>query len=66
LPWSSPSLPPQFSGWAAGEPVTFAKDVAPILQDKCRPAIALIRYAPMSLVTYEETRPWPERSRRAS
>src|SRR5712692_6259486 len=38
--------------------VTFARDVAPILQQKCqvchRPGTA----APMSLLTYEETRPW--------
>jgi len=39
-------------------PVTFAKDVAPILQAKCeechRPGTA----APMALTKYEEVRPW--------
>src|SRR4030095_12419683 len=44
--------------WAAGEPVTFAKDVAPILQDKCQACHRADSIAPMSLVTYEETRPW--------
>lgn len=38
--------------------VTFAKDIAPIFQDKCvechRPGTA----APMSLMTYQEARPW--------
>ena len=44
--------------WAAGEPVTFAKDVAPILQQKCQACHRADSIAPMSLVTYEETRPW--------
>jgi hypothetical protein len=43
---------------AAGPAPTFAKDVAPILYTRCvdchRPAM----FAPMSLVTYEEVRPW--------
>src|SRR5262245_65663235 len=39
-------------------PVTFAKDVAPILQDKCQACHQPNSIAPMSLITYEETRPW--------
>ena len=37
---------------------TFAKDVAPILQEKCQACHRPGSMAPMSLVTYEETRPW--------
>ncbi len=44
--------------FAADPPPTFSKDIAPIFQARCeechRPGTA----APMSLVTYEETRPW--------
>jgi hypothetical protein len=39
-------------------PATFAKDVAPILQEKCQSCHRAGSMAPMSLVTYEETRPW--------
>ena len=39
-------------------PATFAKDVAPILQEKCQGCHRAGSMAPMSLVTYEETRPW--------
>src|ERR1051326_1964538 len=42
----------------AAEPVTFAKDVAPILHEKCQECHHTGSMAPMSLVTYEETRPW--------
>jgi hypothetical protein len=37
---------------------TFTKDVAPIFQDKCEACHRPDSMAPMSLVTYEETRPW--------
>ena len=37
---------------------TFTKDVAPILQEKCQGCHRAGQMAPMSLVTYEETRPW--------
>jgi len=42
----------------AGKTVTFAKDVAPILQARCQECHHKGAMAPMSLVTYEETRPW--------
>src|SRR6202051_3427929 len=42
----------------APKPVTFAKDIAPIFQEKCQECHRLGTAAPMSLVTYEETRPW--------
>src|SRR5262249_33384193 len=38
--------------------VTFAKDVAPILQRSCQNCHRTGSVAPMSLLTYEETRPW--------
>jgi len=40
------------------QPATFAKDIAPILQEKCQECHRKGSMAPMSLVTYEETRPW--------
>src|SRR5215472_14362203 len=39
-------------------PVTFAKDVASILQEKCQECHRKGTAAPMPLVTYDETRPW--------
>ena len=42
----------------ANKPVTFAKDIAPIFQEKCQECHRAGSMAPMSLVTYEETRPW--------
>jgi hypothetical protein len=37
---------------------TFTKDVAPIFQNKCESCHRAESIAPMSLITYEETRPW--------
>jgi len=37
---------------------TFAKDVAPIFQEKCQTCHRAGEMAPMSLVTYQEVRPW--------
>jgi len=42
--------------WAAGP--TFSKDVAPILYKSCVECHRAGAMAPMSLVTYEDTRPW--------
>jgi hypothetical protein len=42
----------------APAPVTFARDVAPIFQAKCQSCHHAGTSAPMSLVTYEEVRPW--------
>jgi mono/diheme cytochrome c family protein len=41
----------------AGE-VTFTKDIAPILQRSCQECHHADAVAPMSLVTYEDARPW--------
>src|SRR3989442_4848200 len=43
---------------AAERPVTFAKDVAPILQQNCQVCHRPGSMAPMSLLTYEDVRPW--------
>ena len=37
---------------------TFAKDIAPILQEKCEECHRKGTAAPMSLATYQEVRPW--------
>ena len=37
---------------------TFTKDIAPILQEKCQDCHREGAMAPMSLLTYEQTRPW--------
>jgi hypothetical protein len=42
----------------AGKTATFTKDIAPILQERCQECHQKGSMAPMSLVTYEETRPW--------
>ena len=47
----------------AQQPVTFAKDVAPVLQEKCESCHRPGQGAPMSLQTYEEARPWARSSK---
>jgi len=47
------------SAFAADPPApTFAKDVAPIFQDKCEACHRPGSMAPMSLATFEDARPW--------
>jgi hypothetical protein len=43
---------------AAGRGPTFTKDVAPIFQEKCEVCHRPGNIGPMSLVTFEEVRPW--------
>ncbi|MBZ5674035.1 MAG: thiol-disulfide isomerase [Acidobacteriia bacterium] len=43
---------------AADSPVTFHKDVLPILQKNCQSCHRPGQIAPMSFLTYESTRPW--------
>jgi hypothetical protein len=43
---------------AIDAPVTFARQIAPILQEKCQECHRQGTAAPMSLLSYEETRPW--------
>ena len=40
------------------KPVTFSKDVAPIFQEKCQECHQPGSIAPMSLITFQEARPW--------
>jgi len=40
------------------EQITFSKDVAPILQAKCQECHQPNSIAPMSLITFQEARPW--------
>ena len=46
------------AGAGSTRPVTFSKDVAPILQAKCQECHQPNSIAPMSLITYQEVRPW--------
>ena len=50
-------IPGTALGQGAG-PITFAKDVAPILQEKCLTCHRPGEMAPMPLRTYQEARPW--------
>jgi hypothetical protein len=43
---------------AADSPPTFSKDIAPIFQAKCQSCHQPDSIAPMSLITYQEARPW--------
>jgi hypothetical protein len=43
---------------AAPPAVTFTKDIAPILQRSCQNCHRPGQVAPMSLITYEDVRPW--------
>ena len=43
---------------SAAKPVTFTKDIAPIFQEKCDVCHRKDSMAPMSLMTYQEARPW--------
>ncbi len=43
---------------AADAPVTFTKDVAPILYKSCVECHRPTMFAPMSLVTFDDARPW--------
>ena len=45
-------------GAEAPKPVTFTKDIAPILQAKCEDCHRQGGMAPMALVSYQEVRPW--------
>ncbi len=56
---SAAAIPALGAGPAkAASDVTFTKDVAPILQRSCQRCHRPESVAPMSLMTYEEARPW--------
>ena len=53
---------PQFTtAQSANSAVTFTKDIAPVFQEKCQACHRADSMAPMSLVTYEEARPWAQK-----
>jgi hypothetical protein len=63
--WTNVQVPITVKGQArvnaaspSATPVTFARDVAPIFQAKCQTCHHPGTSAPMSLVTYEDVRPW--------
>src|SRR5437868_13482561 len=51
-------LPARAAAADAAKTPTFTKDIAPIFQEKCEACHRPDSMAPMSLVTYEEARPW--------
>src|SRR3979490_1833744 len=51
-------LPAAAAAADAAKTPTFTKDIAPIFQEKCEACHRPDSMAPMSLVTYAETRPW--------
>src|SRR5262245_54060655 len=57
------SSPSSTSG--STQPVTFNKDVLPILQNNCQVCHRPGEVAPMSFLTYESTRPWAKAIRAA-
>ena len=54
----SVTLSGQAPGRTAPSAVTFAKDIAPILQKSCQSCHRPGQMAPMSLLTYQDVRPW--------
>jgi len=56
--WPAAIIAITFSGSTFAADVTFTKDIAPILQEKCQSCHRVGEMAPMSLTTYQETRPW--------
>jgi hypothetical protein len=55
---ASVTLGGQAPARAASSAVTFAKDVAPIIQKSCQNCHRPGQMAPMSLLTYQDVRPW--------
>ena len=51
-------VPVPAAAQAAAPNVTFTKDIAPILQRSCQNCHRPNSVAPMSLITYEDVRPW--------
>ena len=49
---------PTLTAGATARPATFSKDIAPILQAKCQECHQPNSIAPMSLITYQDARPW--------
>ena len=58
LAFSAVTVLPTIAAAAGVANPTFTKDIAPIFQNKCEACHRPDSIAPMSLVTYEESRPW--------
>jgi hypothetical protein len=58
LAFSAATLMPSAAAAAGVANPTFTKDIAPIFQEKCEACHRPDSIAPMSLVTFEEARPW--------
>ena len=56
--FATPTVNAEQQGAAATPEVTFTRDIAPILQRSCQNCHRPGQVAPMSLLTYEEARPW--------
>ncbi len=52
------AMPVSAGAGQAADPVTFTKDIAPILQRSCQACHRPDSVAPMSLITYEDARPY--------
>src|SRR5437867_7004586 len=52
------AVTPSVAADAVAKSVTFSRDVAPILQAKCQECHQPNSIAPMSLISYQEVRPW--------
>jgi len=52
------AIPATTHGQTAAGPVTFSRDIAPILQRSCQACHNPSGIAPMPLITYEQVRPW--------
>jgi mono/diheme cytochrome c family protein len=55
---SEPPVRADGQGRQPARPVTFSRDIAPILQRSCQGCHRPNSLAPMSLITYAEVRPW--------
>jgi hypothetical protein len=58
LPGALPAALPVPTQTASDRPVTFTKDIAPILQRSCQQCHRPESIAPMSLLTYQQARPY--------
>src|SRR5215472_6911971 len=52
-------------GLGADAPVTFHRDILPVLQKNCQNCHRPGEAAPMSFLTYEQTRPWAKAMKQA-
>ena len=58
LVYAAAASAPTRAAESIAAPVTFSKDVAPIFQARCQECHQPNSIAPMSLITYQDARPW--------